>query len=40
MFIDRPVRLLAFYRAVSSRIAAGVLFGVSSVIDSIGVSRV
>ena len=40
MFIDRLVRLLAFYRVVSGRIAAGVLFGVSSVIGSIGVSRV
>ena len=40
MFIDRPVGLLAFYRVISGRITAGVLFGVSSVIDSIGVGRV
>ena len=40
MFIDRLVRLLAFCRAVSGRIAVGVLFSVGSVIDSIGVSRV
>ena len=40
VFIDRPVRLLVFYRVVSGRIVAGVLFSVSSVIDSIGVSRV
>ena len=40
MFIDRLVRLLAFYRVVSGRIVIGVLFGVSSVINSIGVSRV
>ena len=40
MFIDRLVRLLEFYRVVSGRIAAGVLFSVSSIIDSIGVSRV
>jgi len=40
VFIDRLVRLLAFYRVVSSRIVVGVLFSVSSVIDSIGVSRV
>ena len=40
MFVDRLVRLLVFYRVVSSRIVVGVLFSVSSVIDSIGVSRV
>jgi len=40
VFIDRPVRLLALYRAVSGRIAAGALFSVSSVIDSIVVNRV
>jgi hypothetical protein len=40
VFIDRLVRLLAFYRVISGRIIAGVLFSVSSVIDSIGVSRV
>ena len=40
MFIDKLVRLLAFYRVVSGKIAAEVLFSVSSVISSIGVSRV
>ena len=40
VFVDRPVRLLAFYRAVSGRIAAGVLFSVGSVTDSVGVGRV
>ena len=40
MFVDRLVRLLEFYRVVSGRIATGVLFGVSSVINSVGVSRV
>ena len=40
VFMDRLVRLLAFYRAVSGRIAAGVLFSVGSVADSIGVGRV
>ena len=40
MFIDRLVGLLVFYRVISGRIIAGVLFSVSSVIDSIGVSRV
>ena len=37
MFVDRLVRLLAFYRVVSSRIVVRVLFGVGSIIDSIGV---
>jgi len=40
VFIDKLVKLLAFYRVVSGRIAAGALFGVSSVIGSIGVGRV
>jgi hypothetical protein len=40
VFVDRPVGLLAFYRAVSGRIAAGALFGVGSVADSTGVGRV
>ena len=38
--MDRPVGLLAFYRAVGGRIAAGALFSVGSVTDSTGVGRV
>ena len=40
VFMDGPVGLLAFYRAVSGRIAAGALFGVGSVAGSTGVGRV
>ena len=40
MFVDGLVRLLAFYKVVSGRIAIGALFGVSNVINSIGVSKV
>ena len=40
MFIDRPVGLLALYRAVSGKIAVGVLFSVGSVADSIVVNKV
>ena len=40
MFIDRLVRLLAFYRVVSSKIAVGALFGIGSIIDSTEVNRV
>ena len=34
------IRLLAFYRAVNSRIVAGALFSVNSVIDSVLVNKV
>jgi hypothetical protein len=40
VFIDRLVGLLALYRVVSGRIVAGVLFSVSSVINSAVVNRV
>jgi len=40
VFVDRLVGLLALYRAVSGRIVAGVLFGVSSVADSTVVNKV
>ena len=40
VFVDGPVGLLAFYRAISGRITAGALFGVGSVADSAGVGRV
>jgi len=40
VFIDKLVGLLVLYRAVSSRIAAGALFSVSSVADSTAVNRV
>ena len=40
MFVGRPVRLLAFYRAVSGRIATGASFSVGSVADSTAVNKV
>ena len=40
MFIGRLVRLLAFYKVVSSRIATGALFSVNNIIDSIAVNKV
>ena len=40
VFVDGPVGLLAFYRAVNGKIAAGALFGINSVADNAGVGRV
>ena len=40
MFVGRPVRLLAFYRVVSGKIAIGALFSVGSITNSIAVNKV
>ena len=40
MFIGRLVRLLAFYKVVSGKIAIGALFSINNIADSIAVNKV